>query len=180
MAADSRRGSVLNPDFIHQRIELPKYSTQAIVELLPFGGQDERPFGAIDQFHPEKLLQMLHALAGRALGHPMLGRRVREASLTNHVVENLQRSNMHRLRHALVISYVNSDGSFIKECNSKDNVGLGGRQATADGNSPSGEGGSGLGVTESQYRRHNCYQRKTLSRGLEIGSGEHRPNAKRK
>jgi hypothetical protein len=59
-------------------------------------------------------------------------------------------------------------------------VGLGGRQAIADGNSPSDEGGSRIGETESQYRRHNCYQRKNLSRGLEIGSGEHRPNPKRK
>jgi hypothetical protein len=71
----------------------------------------------------------------------MLDSRMRKASFANHIVKDLQRSDMNRLRHALVISYVNSVNSFIKECNSKDNVGRGVRQATEGWILPSEVGG---------------------------------------
>jgi hypothetical protein len=84
------------PNFIYQGVKLSKYPSQPIVELLSLCSQNEWAFRTIDQPNGQEIFQVLDALAGRALSHSVFVRRERKAPFSNHIVEYLQGTNMHR------------------------------------------------------------------------------------
>jgi hypothetical protein len=96
VASHFARVVTAQPNFIYQRVELSKHSSQSIVKLLPLRSQNEWAFRTIDQPNRQEIFQVLDALAGRALSHSVFVCCERKAPLSNHIVEYLQGTNMHR------------------------------------------------------------------------------------
>ena len=114
MAGDYRSGVIAAAYLFDQRIELAQYCRESVEEFLAFGRHHKGAFGAIDEFHTEEFLEVLNALARGALGHAMLDGRLRETSLSHHVVKDLERPNVDRLARRLFICFTNFESPSIK------------------------------------------------------------------
>ena len=114
MASDSGRGVISGADLFNQGVKLAQNRRKSIEELLAFGRHDKRAFGSIDELDAEKFLEVLDALARGALGHAMLDCRMRKASLADHIVEDLERSNVDSLTGRLFICFANFGSPSIK------------------------------------------------------------------
>jgi hypothetical protein len=88
LAGDRSGRTLPYADFIHKRIELANDTAKSVEELLAFCGENERTFGAIDQFHTEEFFQVLHALARGTLGHSVLNGRLGETPFSDDIEED--------------------------------------------------------------------------------------------